>query len=81
MKRNNLLNAILILFSWITIRSKINIFKFVIASIFIGFLEVTTLILIQPVLKALNPDSISSLRNIYFLKNFNPETSFLIIGS
>ena len=78
--RSNLLQAIFILIGWLTKKSKIKIIILISASIFVGILEVTTLMTINPLFKLINGEKTLNLPNIIFFNNLSSSQLLLVIS-
>ena len=79
--RSNLLQAIFILIGWLTKKSKTKIIILISSSIFVGILEVTTLMTINPLFKLINGEKTLNLPNINFFNNLNSSQLLLVISS
>ena len=79
--RSNLLQAICILIGWLSKKSKTKIIILVSSSIFVGILEVTTLMTINPLFKLINGEKILNLTEIYFFNNLDSSQLLLLLSS
>ncbi len=79
--RSNLLQAILILIGWLSKKSKTKIIILISLSIFVGILEVTTLMTINPLFKVINGEKTLNFTYIGFLNNLDSSQLLPLISS
>ena len=79
--RSNLLQAILILIGWLSKKSKTKIIILISLSIFVGILEVTTLMTINPLFKLINGEKTLNFTYIGFFNNLDSSQLLPLISS